>query len=437
MPKTLTVILIYISCTSGFSQSGWEWEYLGSMPEPVSNHAFVEAFCGDTLCFYSFTGIGSELNPADIHLKSWRYNTVLSEWQTLPDVNDFMGEIATGASTVGDTIYLIGGYHVFSNFNEQTSEKVHRFNTSANSWMENGTDIPIPIDDHVQAVWRDSLIYVVTGWSNTTNTAAVQVYNPYLDEWTAASSVPTSSDYRAFGASGTIIGDTIYYFGGVQISGFNFLANKKFRKGVINPENPTEISWEYLGNADVESNGYRMACTNFQNEAIWIGGAGIAYNFDALAYSNNQVVEPLGEIRTFNVNSGNWTTAQPSPFSIMDLRGIAREDQDSWVIAGGITNNQTVSDQMWRITRATVGVDESDPGNIRMINHNGQLIVSSGKSIINQAELYAITGLQIILKPVHSDLLSIDTQALNSGLYILRLQFQSGQVLSQKVVVTN
>jgi len=421
---------------SSFSQDGWVWEFLGTMPEPVANNAFVEAYRGDTLCYYSFSGIGSELNPESIHLKSWRYNTILQEWESLADVNDFRGKIAAGASTVNNIIYLIGGYHVFENLSEQTSDKVHRFDPETNNWLEDGAEIPVPVDDHVQAVWRDSLIYVVTGWSNNTNTASVQIYNPAADEWTPATSVPPTSEFRAFGASGTIVGDTIYYFGGVHIAGFSFVANKRFRKGVINPENPSEITWEYLEDAPVQDNGYRMACTHFQNEAIWIGGAGVAYNFDALAYSNNQAVNPLGQIRTFDTFSENWTTAQPSPFNIMDLRGIAREDEDSWVIAGGITDNRQVSDQVWRISRESVGLNQGHKVNKARIIHSEGEITIEASEIISEANLYSISGALIFNRLINNQNWSFQTDRLPSGLYVLALKYKTGLSQNFKLIVT-
>ncbi len=415
------------------AQGGWEWEYVGQMPEPVSNNAFTEAYSGDTLCYYTFTGIGSELTPQSIHLKSWRYNTELEQWQSLPDVDDFRGKIAAGASTVNNTIYVIGGYHVFDNFSEESSAKVHRFDPETNAWLEDGADIPVPIDDHVQAVWRDSLIYVVTGWSNNTNTASVQIYNPTLDQWTQATSVPPTAEFRAFGASGTIIGDTIYYFGGVHISGFNFVANKRFRKGVINPEDPTDITWEYLGNAPVEDNGYRMACAAFQNEAIWIGGAGIAYNFDALAYSNNQVVNPLGQIRTYDAFSGNWTTAQPSVFPLMDLRGVDREDEDSWIIAGGITDNRQVSDQVWRITRASVGILENKFD--AFFRQHAHYVEVNSQERIDRAILVSLSGRELAAYHLNSESFSIPTHGISSGIYILKLHTLSGYSRAFKLFV--
>jgi len=404
------------------------------MPEPVANNAFIEGYAGDTLCYYSFTGIGSELNPDDIHLKSWRYNTILGQWQELPDVNDFRGKVAAGASRVDSIIYVIGGYHVFNNFNEQTSEKVHRFNTQTNMWLEDGADLPVPTDDHVQATWRDSLIYVISGWSTNTNISDVQIYNPGLNEWVNGTPVPASANFRAFGASGTIIGDTLYYFGGVHIAGFNFLANKRFRKGVINPDNPTEITWEYLGDAPVDDNGYRMACTAFQNEAIWIGGAGVAYNFDALAYSNNQVVQPLSKIRTYNTVSESWATAEFSPFSIMDLRGIAREDEDSWVIAGGITNNREVSDEMWRITRATVNTSDRVNFDSKVFLQGDRIRVSSKETIV-QARLFTVSGVPISTLSVHSNQFSMQVASISTGMYILELISKTGQIQSHKLMI--
>lgn len=433
--KTFCNLVFVLIASHVWSQDGWEWELIGNMPEPVSNNAVTEGYSGDTLCVYSFTGIGSGLTPNDIHLKSWRYNTILDEWQSLPDVDDFRGKIAAGASTVKNKIYVIGGYHVFDNLSETTSPKVHRFDPEINSWLSDGADIPVPVDDQVQAVWRDSLIYIVTGWSTNTNVAAVQIYNPSSDEWSAATSVPTNNDFRAFGASGTIIGDTIFYFGGTQISGFNFVANKKFRKGIINPDNPTEITWEFLGNAPTVDNGYRMAATDFQNEAIWIGGAGIAYNFDGIAYSNNQGVEPLGKIRTYNSSSTNWVTAETSPHQIMDLRGIARESSNSWLIAGGITNSQEVSNELWRVTRATVNtVDRVDSGLI--LTQNGEsLNLTLNNEKFSRIDLYSISGVQILMQKTSNRSVQINTSAYSPGIYLVIYTTQSGFTGTEKIAI--
>jgi len=416
------------------AQPGWEWEVLPPMPEPVSNNAVVEAFSGDSLCVYSFTGISEGLNPADIHLKSWRYNTVTQEWSSLPDVDDFRGKIAAGASVVDNVIYLIGGYHVFNNFSEQTSNKVHRFDPEANEWLEDGSDLPVATDDHVQAVWRDSLIFVVTGWSQNTNVNDVQIYDPSTDEWTAGTPTPNSNSFESFGASGTIIGDTIYYYGGTQISGFSFQATGDFRKGVINPEDPTDILWSLITANDLP-NGYRMACTSYGNEIVWIGGSEVSYNFDAIAYNGGFVVEPFEEIRTFDTETGEWSFFENSPFPIMDLRGIARVSEIEWIIAGGIGLGQEVSDQTFLIRRASVSTENPAEFDFLAYQVGGQVVLKAHEPLDGALSLLDLEGREVYTSNVRANIWRIESRHLANGVYIVVYRANDGRRGIRKIVL--
>ncbi len=430
--------LVVLSSFSFYTQAqgGWEWEELTDMPEPVSNNAVSQGLSGDTLCVYSFTGIASGLQPGDIHLKSWRYNTILQEWTQLPDVNDFRGKIAAGASTVNNQIILIGGYHVFDNLDEQSSAKVHRFDCETNTWLPDGAELPVATDDHVQAVWRDSLVFVISGWSQNTNIDEVQIYNPYTDSWNLGTPVPNNNNFKAFGASGTIIGDTIYYFGGVQINTFSFTANSKLRKGVINPENPTEIVWTQLPDAEGDK-GYRMASTSYENEAIWIGGAGVAYNFDGLAYSNGAGVEPLAQIRTYHAQNSEWAVYTPTPFDVMDLRGIARVSENSWIIAGGMSTGQMVSDKTYRITRGE-SVSTSDFKGIDLLISQDQNrfkveLPTYSENRFSNMEIRDVTGRLVLRIGADSHFLKFDLSGYQTGLYLLTFYFADGQMASRKI----
>lgn len=417
---TLRLILAMLLPLQLIGQAGWEWEVLPSMPEPVSNNSVTEAFSGDSLCVYSFTGISEGLQPADIHLKSWRYNTVLGEWTQLPNVDDFQGKIAASASTVGNTIYLIGGYYVDDNFEEQTSDKVHRFDPAANDWLEDGASIPVPVDDHVQAVWRDSLIFVITGWSQTTNVNDVQIYDPASNTWTAGTPTPNTNSYKAFGPSGTIIGDTIYYYGGTKILGFNFIATNELRKGVINPDDPAEIEWS-LVEAENVPDGYRMACASFGNEVTWIGGAETAYNFDGLAYSGGAVVEPHQEIRTYNSVSGDWMVYQNSPYAVMDLRGIAQVADDQWIIAGGMTSNAEVSKEVYLIRRATVATAYHKIKGLKLFNYDGNITLEGLPEGNFHLQVYDLTGRLVLEKYIGGYSPKISISVLNTGIYIVSI----------------
>ncbi len=419
---------------AGSAQPGFEWLELQPMPEPVANNAVVEGYSGDTLCVYSFTGIGLGLTPNDIHLKAWRYNTETAVWSQLPDVPDAMGKIAAGASRVGDTLYIIGGYNVFPNFSETTSPKVHRFNTQTNSWMGDGADTPTPIDDHVQAVWRDSLIFCISGWSNNGNVNDVQIYDPYQNAWTAATSTPNTNTFTAFGASGTIIGDTIYYMGGAQIAGFSFNATSILRRGIIDPNDPTAIVWQELLAAP-GPDGYRMAATNYAGRAIWIGGSGEAYNFDGLAYSDGEGVEPLNLIRSFGADGSLWITYWPTPFAVMDLRGIAVASANSWIVAGGIGPNQVVSDRVFQISTASLGVAEPQRPIIGIAQDHSLFTLRFDRSLSGRIRVIDMTGKTVAVKTIASDRVEIDLHQFPAGLYVFALVEEPG--ISQTLKVIN
>jgi Kelch motif len=322
------------------------------IPSAVTNNAVAYANIADTTFIYSFAGLDSTKLWSGIHLKAWRLNLVNQVWQSIPPVPDPLGgKIAAGASTVKNKIYVIGGYHVAQNGSEVSSNKVHRYDPIANTWLSDGAPIPKAIDDHVQAVWRDSLIFVVTGWSNTTNVPNVQVYNPATDTWAAGTSVPNTNNYKVFGGSGVIVGDTLYYCGGAS-AGTNFPATSYFRKGYINPNNPLDITWS--GFSSPAAKGYRMAAATMGGVAVWIGGSDITYNYDGIAYNGSGGVPSLARVKTYsNFNPtlqyglGESQGLFGAP-AIMDLRGVAQIFPDYFYTIGGMEPGQKVSNKVYQ-----------------------------------------------------------------------------------------
>lgn len=324
------------------------------MPMPIANNAVVGAKSGGQAYLYSFGGIDSTLSWSGITSASFRYNTGSGDWEAIADLPDTLGKIASAASLVRDKIYIIGGYHVFASGNELSSNRVHIYDPEANTYLADGAPIPVAIDDHVQAVWRDSLIYVVSGWSNTSNVANVQVYNPALNSWSVGTAVPNTGDYKVFGGSGSIAGDTLYYIGGARM-GSSFPLGSVLRKGIINPLDPTEISWSTV--MDPLALGYRMAAFPVASSAsvtpvpVWVGGSTTSYNFNAIAYNGSGGVEP--ESRAVYL-SGD-TLLEETGISVfppvMDLRGAAvfpNADAGQFIyIAGGIGPGQQVSDKTY------------------------------------------------------------------------------------------
>lgn len=339
--------LVILGCFSSCAQQV-SWEELEPMPEAVSNNAVTQATVNGVPHVFSFAGIDSTKDWFGIHLRSFRYNVISDEWQAidpLPDPDG--GKIASAASTVKNKIYIIGGYHVASNYSEVSSDKVHIYDPEANTYLPDGAPVPKPIDDQVQAVWRDSLIYVITGWSNTSNVADVQIYNPATDAWAQGTPVFDHSNWKVFGGSGTIIGDTIYYAGGAKSIG-NFPATSFFRKGFIHPDNPTEITW--VGSEHIFGTGYRMASSQYDGKAVWFGGSEVTYNFNGIAYNGSGGVPSNERITIYDPSTGILAPLTQYFVPTMDLRGIAKITPDQFIIAGGMRENQEVTNRTLRIT---------------------------------------------------------------------------------------
>lgn len=329
------------------AQGDWEWTELSDMPVPTSNNALCEAVVNGEKYVYSFGGITDSLKPSDIHQRVFKYDVLSDEWSEQYPLPDTMGKIASAASFVNNRIYIMGGYHVDTNLNEYSSDRVHVYNPFIDTFEVDGAAIPTPVDDHVQAVWRDSLIYVVTGWSNTANVPFVQIYNPYFNSWQSGTNVPDDNTFKAFGASGYIVGDTIYYYGGVSGS-FGFAAQSYLRKGVIDPDDPTQIDWELHGEP-IGGDNYRMACSGHGETIFFVGGAETAYNFDALSYSDGEQVFPNRRILKYNASTFQSSNTFNTTHDPMDLRGIAKLGGGNWIIAGGIDTSRVASTSTYLI----------------------------------------------------------------------------------------
>lgn len=400
------------------------------MPMATANNAVIGAMVNGNPFAYSFCGIDTSLTNDGIHLRSFKYDVVNDQWALLPDVPDTLGKIAASASLVDGIIYVIGGYHVFDGppF-ELSSNKVHRFDTQTDSWLSDGADVPVAIDDQVQVVWRDSLIMVVTGWSNTTNVPDVQIYDPANDTWLTGTSVPNNSLYKAFGANGHILGDTLYYYGGAA-SSFNFPARQQLRKGYIDPSDPTQISWFH--DNDTPGTLYRPGAAKLDSAIHWIGGASTSYNYDAVAYNGSGVVSPTMEIRSYRADAG-WSVADPAMIDslpVMDIRGVAEFSQLGSIgtvyLLGGIGFDQEVLNTTFELTGSAVFIADGlrDGDRIDMFpNPATDMLMIRGVDIRNYSEYEVIDAMGRANRKgvIRASDMAIDVRTLPAGGYFLKL----------------
>jgi hypothetical protein len=424
--KILTILLSLFIGIHLSAQTAWTWTEMDTMPIHISNNAVTHASISGEPFVFSFGGIDTSKIYSGITLRSFKYDVNGDNWSEIPPLPSGQARIASAASTVKNKIYIIGGYSVASNGSETSSNKVVIYNPSTNSYETDGTPIPTPIDDHVQCVWRDSLIYVITGWSNFSNVPYVQIYNPSNDTWASGTPLPSLTDYKVFGGSGTIIGDTIYYFGGAVSVG-NFYATKKLRKGIIDSNDPTNITWTLED--DGPNNSYRSACLNYGNNVFWVGGSATSYNYNGIAYNGTGGVTPLTQIMRYDTYTNHWYAGNGSPYSVMDLRGVAQTSPVSWIICGGMNENQQVTNRTFLLTYdpITGGIKNNDNNNNIKVYVYNKKIISNVPYI--KATLYDLSGKKVeIINPDES---TIQTQA--KGLYILKVTLTNNEVKNLKI----
>lgn len=422
MSQLISLCFVFLSFMIN-AQSNWVWTELDTMPIRTSNNAVCEVLLDGHEYVYSFGGIDTSKLASGIHQRSFKYDVSSNTWNEISQLPDTLGKIASAASYVKGKIYIIGGYHVLESGTEITSNKVHVFNPSTDLFESDGENLPKAIDDHVQAVWRDSLIYVVTGWSNTTNQPDVQIYNPTTDNWLNGTSLPNNNTYKAFGASGTIIGDTIFYYGGVSSS--NFLAQSFMRKGVIDQNDPTSINWSLLDNTSLEKR-YRAACSNNNQTIFWVGGANTGYNFDGLAYFTNSGVEPLPKILEYNQSFDAYFFNNSEPYGVMDLRGIAKLENKRWIICGGMDSLQQVSNRTFLLANPELGLNENTSLNT-IINYSKDYIEIIFKAYGNSV---LVDNAGRIIKYFKGQNIFIDRSNISRGVYFIKSETESIKILN-------
>jgi Secretion system C-terminal sorting domain len=439
MKELLLILFCFISIFIQAQVTAVVITEVANMPLAISNNPVVEGWANDTGYVYSFGGIDSTKIWSGINKKSFRYNTITDIWDTIPDLPNTNAVIAAGASYVDSMIYIIGGYQVLSSGNEISSNIVNRYDPRTNTYLSDGAPIPIATDDHVQAVWNDSLIYVITGWSNTTNIPNVQIYDPANDNWLVGTSTPNNFTYKAFGASGIIAGNTIYYHGGASTA-FNFPGQSNLRIGTINPINPTQITWSFQSTPHIT---YRAASTfGPANQPHWLGGSEITYNFNGIAYNGSGGVPTKSS--NLSTSSGIFDSIPTFGGTLpMDLRGIANmsginSNPSVKYIAGGMLNGQQVSNKTYKIDiTALVSVNDNNKINLFKIYPNPaskQVNITFNEIEERTIYLLDVLGKEILKLKSSEKSNTIDISDYPKGTYIIKIESKDG-VDTQKVVL--
>lgn len=246
--------------------------------------------------------------------------------------------------------------------------------------------------------------------------------------------LPNEVSYLSFGASGNFVNDTIYYYGGARSEG-SFGIQNGLRKGVINPDDLTEIEWS-ISIPDANLNGYQMASTTIGDEVHWIGGSNNTYNFDGIAYDGSGGVPPSNQVISLNTTTNTFTRVLYEDLP-MDLRGIAEFSGTVKYIAGGMLSNQTVSDKVLKLEwqNESTGADYKPADNLEISIYPNPTsdsinILYQGRGTIESYTLYDFHVQVIQFGGIKNN---VSVKDLPNGVYHLELKLETGKKYLEKV----
>jgi hypothetical protein len=313
------------------------------LPMAVANNAVAQGTVGGRSWRFSFLGIDSTKRWSGITRAAFAWSPGMAAWRRLPDVPGPVGRLAATAQVVRGKAYLFGGYTVDSAGNERSLDVVDVWDLAAGSW---GTAPPmtVAVDDVVSATWRDSLVYIVSGWHDTDNVPLVQVFDVVERRWAQATPIPGPG---VFGHTGGISGNTLVYVDGARRQGgkARYGLEASSWAGTIDPVNPLRITWRRLP-AHPGPPLYRAAASGCGSLVVFAGGTDNPYNYNGVGY-DGVPAEPRHETFAWDTRRGTWRRLVPAPNATMDHRALMLQG-DTAVVVGGMVQGQRVTDQVER-----------------------------------------------------------------------------------------
>ena len=324
---------------------------------PLANNAVAAALVAGRPRLFSFLGLGSGRDFRAITTQAYSLDANGTAWERLPDVPGPVGRLAATAQTIGPRVFLFGGYSVAADGKETTSPATDVYLIAERRYIR-GADAPVPLDDTVSGVWRNRLIYLVSGWSTDRTVTTVQAYDPEANRWRAATPIPGTP---VFGHAGGLIDDTLVYCGGAKMLGAGgpkYGPSTECYRGDIDPADPTTIAWRAIAGHPGAPR-YRAAAgpvrTATHTGIMFAGGTATPYNYNGIGY-DGRPAEPEAAAWLYDVAGDRWVAGPIVDTPSMDHRGLVHA-AGAWWIVGGFGRGQMVATTVTRITASESGKD--------------------------------------------------------------------------------
>jgi hypothetical protein len=331
-------VLLLVGCADRTMPDGVDQQQPLALPQPLANHAVTSVGEGDQWRLYSFNGLRSGKTHLDITNQATVWYQ--GEWQTLTTPASQPPVLASVAVTVGEAVYLFGGYTVAADHSEVSVPNVWRVDPNSNQWQAL-PPMPTPVDDTVALVHQDRYIYLISGWHDVDNVNLVQVLDTHNQTWQQATAFPFPA---VFGHAGAMIDGVMVICDGVKVlwqgEKKSFHASPVCAKGVIDEQQPLHISWQAIDHHSGVAY-YRMAANDDGgSRLIFAAGSDNPYNYNGIGY-DGRPSSPSGDVRLFDLERNQWQILHDHITPSMDHRSLLRKGQQ-WLIAGGMHAGQTV-----------------------------------------------------------------------------------------------
>lgn len=328
--------------TSRGSDEAW-----AHLPEPVTNNAVAAAEVEGRTIAYSFAGLHAGKTWEDVTADAYACDLEARECREISGLPDGVGRLASVAATVGNRIYIYGGYTVAEDGSEHSTPEVWIFDPATETYAR-AADMPVPVDDSVAVVLDDRHVYLVSGWHETDNVDLVQVHDTQDDRWFQATAFPGDP---VFGHAGGIVDHDMVICGGAAVippetegGRRSFVHSNTCWHGEIDGSDPAVITWsEFPGHQGPAR--YRAAATGSARTGMvhFTGGTDNPYNYNGIGY-DGAPSRPLDSVmypRELRPGADWGFDIGYATFGTMDHRGMV-EWNGAFFTLGGMNDAQEV-----------------------------------------------------------------------------------------------
>jgi hypothetical protein len=321
--KTLGVVSL-VTALSATAIAGDEWFEVAPLPVPRASHmtAFAATDSGPRLY-----AIGGQRSPTDtMERLCIAYSPQSNSWTQRAAMSQRRG--LGQACALSGKVWVFGGCRTFGT----GLANVEVYNPNSNTWTT-APNMPAGLYDFGAVAWRDSLIFIIGGGSwhpSMPPTSVVRLYDPNLETWYTATSLPLPLGAMACG----ITGDTLLVATGWTSSG---PTNRAWR-GILNPSNPRVISWQELDTLP-GARRCRAACGVANGELFVIGGLALDAGSSLGLHPSPFSLHPSGFSGLDDVwslaGSGAWTARAAKPKAVSCVFGSGSDASSHIYVPGG------------------------------------------------------------------------------------------------------